>query len=186
MIVTPRTSTSHPLKIAKVVAPNGSVVGFSMCPGRQDRDPINGGWNRDIDLDLAQITHWGATMAIGLLEAREVRCLGVGRIPDLADRAGIDFLWRPIPDGGVPEDDDPQWSHIAERARRHLGHGSRVLFFCRAGRSRSAMSAACLLIDLGMHADDAIAAVRAARPGALQSAEQVGYVHRMVGDLARV
>ncbi|BAI70860.1 protein phosphatase [Azospirillum sp. B510] len=186
MIVTPRTSTSHPLEIATVVVPNGGAVGFSMCPGRKDADPVNGGWNRNIDLDLAHITQWGATMAIGLLEAREVRCLGVGCIPNLAERAGIDFLWRPISDGGVPEDDDPQWSHIAERARGHLGHGGRVLFFCRAGRSRSAMSAACLLIDLGMHADDAIAAVRAARPGALQSAEQVGYVHRMVDDLAHV
>lgn len=184
MIVTPRTSTSHPLEIATVVVPNGGAVGFSMCPGRKDADPVNGGWNRDIDLDLAHITQWGATIAIGLLEAREVRCLGVGRIPDLADRAGIDFLWRPVPDGGIPQDDEPQWSHIAERARQHLGHGSRVLFFCRAGRSRSAMSAACLLIDLGMQADDAVAAVRAARPGALQSAEQVEYVHRTAGAFA--
>lgn len=185
MIVTPRTSASHRLEIATVIAPNGSAVGFSMCPGRQDRDPVDGGWDRDIGLDLTEITLWGACMMIGLLDAREVRCLGIGRMPDVAERAGIDFLWYPIPDGGIPEGEDaePQWSRIADRARR-MSHGGRVLFFCRAGRSRSAMSAARLLTDLGMHADDAIAAVRAARAGALQSQAQVGHVHRKVRALS--
>lgn len=181
MIMSPRTSLSHPLDIAACAAPDGGVVGFSMCPGRQDRDGVSGGWDRDLERDLADAARWGATMMVGLLDAREIRCLGVDRIPLAAQRMGINFFPCPIPDGGVPQGErsEQSWRCIAACARKHLNGGGRVMYFCRAGRGRSAMCVACLLVTLGTDVDDAISTVRSARPGALQSPKQVEYVRAL-------
>jgi len=45
-----------------------------------------------------------------------------------------------------------------------LGAGGRVLVYCRAGRHRSVAMASCILIALGMTADEAMATIIAKRP----------------------
>jgi len=47
---------------------------------------------------------------------------------------------------------------------------------CRGGLGRSGMIAARMLVELGTPADEAIARVRSARPGAVETSEQVAYV----------
>lgn len=47
-----------------------------------------------------------------------------------------------------------------------MNQGGRVLVYCRAGRHRSVAMACCILIGLGMTADDAMHLVVAGRPAA--------------------
>ena len=53
-----RTSLSDPLQIAVVSAPGiQRAIGLTLCPGK--KDPA-GGWDRDLEIDVAVIGDWGA------------------------------------------------------------------------------------------------------------------------------
>ncbi|WP_200306505.1 dual specificity protein phosphatase family protein, partial [Paracraurococcus ruber] len=54
--------------------------------------------------------------------------------------------------------------------------GGRVAVHCAAGLGRSGMVAAWVLTGFGMPAAAAIAAVRAARPGAIETAAQEAFI----------
>lgn len=51
----PRTSQSHPLRIATVLPVAGGRLGMTLCPGKQDALAMTGPWARDLGLDLAGI-----------------------------------------------------------------------------------------------------------------------------------
>ena len=57
-----------------------------------------------------------------------------------------------------------------------VGQGERVLIHCHGGRGRSGLVAARLLIDRGMDAPAALATVRRARPGAVETAGQEAHL----------
>jgi ADP-ribosyl-[dinitrogen reductase] hydrolase len=57
-----------------------------------------------------------------------------------------------------------------------LGERRHVLLHCMGGLGRSGMVAARLLVELGEEPRTAIQRVRAARPGAIETAAQEAYV----------
>lgn len=68
----PRTSVSHPLRIAELrVGPNGGVIGVTFAPGKRQPVAMTGAWERDLEIDLAAIRAWGATHLVSLLEPWE-------------------------------------------------------------------------------------------------------------------
>ena len=64
------------------------------------------------------------------------------------------------------------WPTVAATVHRLLAAGEQVLIHCHGGRGRSGLVAARLLIDRGMDAPAALATVRRARPGAVETAGQ--------------
>jgi protein-tyrosine phosphatase len=64
----------------------------------------------------------------------------------------------PIRDFGVPRDHEAFWQFTCALAAR-LRVGQRLLVHCAAGVGRTAMLAACVLVALGVSAEDAKAAV---------------------------
>lgn len=99
-------------------------------------------------------------------------------IDDLASAAGahsMALLSAPIADFSAP-DQRLDWPALIERLAGELRGGRRIAFCCLAGYGRSGMMAARLLIARGATPEDAIAAVRTARPGAIESEEQVTYL----------
>ncbi len=92
-----------------------------------------------------------------------------------ADARSIALLRAPIADFSVP-DRRLDWPALIERLAGDLRRGRRIAFCCLAGYGRSGMMAARLLIATGSSAEDAITAVRTARPGAIESEEQVAYL----------
>jgi protein-tyrosine phosphatase len=91
-----------------------------------------------------------------------------------ADR-NIAFSRRPIADFGVP-DRAFDWPGLAALVGNALRHGHHVAFCCLAGFGRSGMMAARTLIAHQMEPQAAIAAVRAAHPGAIESDAQLAYL----------
>lgn len=172
------TSATHPLEIVEIQVPGtAGRIGISACPARQDRDPVAGGWNRNMAADLQVIHEWGATTIISLLTARETRVLGVGHLEREAAHLGVPVLRCPIFDQCPPDEQfDEAWMTAGPDVRHRLRCGERVLVHCRAGRGRSGMIAARLLVELGTPADEAIRLVRAVRPGALLNPQQVQHV----------
>lgn len=92
-----------------------------------------------------------------------------------AKERSIALLAAPIPDFSVP-DQRLDWPALIERLAGELSQGRRIAFCCLAGYGRSGMMAARLLIAKGSTPEGAITAVRTARPGAIESEEQVAYL----------
>jgi hypothetical protein len=109
----------------------------------------------------------GIAALVSLLPVAEARSLGldIGTLGRVCTGLGIRFEHAPLPDFAVPD-------AAFERDWRGLAEGRGVAFHCRAGLGRSGTMAARLLIELGLRPEEAIARIRAARPGAIETAEQ--------------
>jgi ADP-ribosylglycohydrolase len=175
----PRTSLSHPLRIPSVPVPGTpGILGLTLCPGKVQEDGLTGAWQRDLDLDLRAVRDWGACALVTLMEGRE---LAACRVADLPARlpAGIAHFHLPIPDGGVPDAAwERAWAVAGPRIRTLLREGGKVVVHCLGGLGRTGTIAARLLVEFGMTPEAAIQAVRAARPGAIETAGQEAYVRR--------
>jgi ADP-ribosyl-[dinitrogen reductase] hydrolase len=142
------------------------------CPGR-----CSGGWARDLSSDLAAIQDWRADILLTLIEDHEFIGLGV---PDFADHARSQTLtWfhLPIADFSVPDATSlAVWQRIGQDVLGKLNGGGRVAIHCAAGLGRTGTIAAKLLVALGSAPDAAIAAVRHARPGTIETTAQEAFV----------
>jgi ADP-ribosyl-[dinitrogen reductase] hydrolase len=174
------------LEIATVPARGvPGLIGLTLCPGKKDRA---GGWDRDLDSDMARIRAWGAAVVVTLVEERELGWLGVADIGTEVTRHGITWRHLPIRDGGVPEQDfEVGWTTVGAELRSLLQNGGRVLIHCRGGLGRAGMISARLLVELGTSPDAAIRAVRRGRPGAIETLDQEDHVRacRSIDDKRR-
>lgn len=167
-----RTSQTHPLRIDAVeVGTRGGLLGITFCPGKKQPDGLTGQWHRDLDLDVAALSRWGCRLLLTLVEDHELRELQVEGLPDVVQRAGIDWRWLPTPDGSAPGDLTP-WRPVLDRMRALLTEGARVAVHCKGGLGRAGTAAAMILIEEGVSPVDAMARVRAARHGAIETAAQ--------------
>ena len=108
-----------------------------------------------------------------LLEPREMRKLAITRTGAEVERRGMEWLHLPIPDVSTPGPEfEAKWPAISKHLRSHLDAGENILIHCRGGVGRSGMVAARLLGEFGVDAETAIARVRSARPGAIETWEQ--------------
>jgi ADP-ribosyl-[dinitrogen reductase] hydrolase len=170
-----RTSKSDPLRIAEVMVDGcGGVIGITFCPGKHD---WFGEWVRDLDADLNDIRDWGATVVLTLIERHEFDELNVRDLPAGVERRGIAWYHLPIRDVSIPNATfEERWATVGKELCGRLRNGERVLVHCRGGLGRAGTVAARLLIELGMDPEEAIVAVRKARPGAMEVLEQEAYV----------
>jgi ADP-ribosyl-[dinitrogen reductase] hydrolase len=173
-----KTSLSHPLAIAAVAAPGGGLIGMTACPGRKQPGAHSGPWDRDLGLDLAAIRDWGAELLLSLVEAHELEEVGAAGLPASMPE-GLAHLWLPIRDYSVPDAAwEGRWAEVGPRIHAILGRGGRVGIHCMGGLGRTGTIASLILIEEGMTAEEAIAAVRQARPGAVESLLQEHYLRR--------
>lgn len=171
-----RTSWTDPLKIAEVRAGRG-IVGVTLCPGKRGDSAFGAGWARDLALDVATIREWGADAVVTLIEAHEFELLGVQALPLALCDAAIEWHHLPVTDVRAPDQRfETRWVYAGVRLRERLRAGGRVLVHCRGGLGRAGSVAARLLVEFGAEPRAAIAQVRAARPGAIETREQERWV----------
>lgn len=173
-----RTSRSHPLKIAECPLPTGGVIGLSFCPGKKQLTSLTGGWDRDLDTDLEVIRSWGADLVLTLVMHDELHEL---HVPDLGARvewSGMQWMHRPIVDGGVPDSTFMRrWHDDQARIGGLLASGKRVFVHCKGGLGRAGTVSAMLLMSFGCDGHSAIKRVRAARgQGAIENALQENFL----------
>lgn len=172
------TSQTHPLRIDAVTAPGGGVIGMTLCPGKRQSGSVSGDWQRDLETDLQAIADWGAAAVVTLMEPKELAWVGVEHIGEAVEARGMDWYHLPIRDVQPPGlRFENRWVLYGLKLRRLLRQGGKVLIHCRGGLGRSGTVAARLLVELGMAPAPAIDAVRAARPGTIETRAQAAHVH---------
>ena len=101
-------------------------------------------------------------------------------VPEFAtEPGGTGFVWyhMAIPDRSTPgKTFDEAWTRDGTRIFGSPRAGGRILVHYAGGLGRSSMVAAKLLAALGAPAIHAVAAVRWARPGAIETDDQLDYV----------
>jgi ADP-ribosyl-[dinitrogen reductase] hydrolase len=138
---------------------------------------MTGSWDRDLARDLDIIRDWGAAAVVTLLEPKELTLLRVESLGDEVVRRGMLWFHLPIVDVGTPDARfERDWIMAGAELRALLRSGRDVLVHCRGGLGRAGTIGARLLIELGMAPAVAIAQVRKARPGAIETAAQERYV----------
>jgi protein-tyrosine phosphatase len=182
-----RTSLTHPLQIGFVkVGPSFGRIGMTLCPGKHDPHAITGFWERDLAVDLDAIRDWGASAVVTLIEPWEIRLLQVERLGEEVRRRGMLWLHLPIADVAIPDAKfEDGWIGAGAELRALVGRGRDILVHCRGGLGRAGTIAARLLVELGVAAEKAIADVRDARPGAIETREQETFV-RAIRAVPRV
>jgi ADP-ribosylglycohydrolase/protein-tyrosine phosphatase len=183
---TPRTSLTDPLRVDRVTA-GAAWIGLTLCPGKTYPGRVGGPWARSLEPDLDGVAATGAHALVTLMEEHELAEVRVPGLGPLAEARGLEWHHLPIRDVDVPDSAfETTWTYAGLRLRGHLRAGRPVVLHCLGGLGRSGLVAARLLIELGATFEDAIQAVRAARPGAIETSGQLSYVRAcrppMMGD----
>lgn len=138
---------------------------------------MSGEWDRDLRVDLDAIRDWGAAAVVTLVELKELTLLRVERLGEEVARRNMLWFHLPIVDVSIPEERfEREWDAAGLELRSILRSRRDVLVHCRGGLGRAGTIAARLLIELGTEPKEAIATVRAARPGAIETVEQETFV----------
>ncbi|MDP6531211.1 MAG: protein-tyrosine phosphatase family protein [Arenicellales bacterium] len=168
----------EPLGIDAVAVSGGGLIGMCCCPGRAVAHGLGGLHSRALSEDLAIISCWQPDLVVSLVEAYEFSLLGV---PALPDRLREQFCWQhwPVPDLAAPANQAPTRQWLQGDLLVRLQQGQRILLHCAAGLGRTGTVAAALLVFSGESAASAIARVRRARPGTVESVAQADYLYTL-------
>ncbi|SLN15686.1 Dual specificity phosphatase, catalytic domain [Falsiruegeria litorea R37] len=153
----------------------GGTLAISPLPGRYG----------DYETDLDLIASWAPGLVLSM--TTEVEMLQHGASMFGADIQGRACRWvhLPIEDFGVPgEVFLEQWSDVSASARQALSGGGRVLVHCKGGCGRSGMIALRLMVECGENPREAQKRLRAVRPCAVETDEQMQWAS--TGRILRV
>lgn len=175
-----RTSENSPLRLCEVTVPGlPGRFGLTICPGKRGESIFGGTWWRDLDADLAVIRDWEAGAVLSLLEDHEFELLGIPQFPSVMRAQPFAWHYLNIRDRDVPDARfEEAWPAARAALREVLAQGRGVVVHCRGGIGRTGLVVARFLVEEGMLAEEAIARVRASRPGAIETAAQERHVRR--------
>jgi hypothetical protein len=147
--------------ISVILTEGRGQIGLTECPGR----------SVPIVQSIAAIVHWNPAVVVTLVEEQEFG-MGLKNFRTALASNAISWQHFPIKNYSVPTK-DASWAPLSLMLHRVLNDDGRILIHCWGGLGRSGMIAARLLVERGEAPAGAIAKVRAARPGALETEDQM-------------
>lgn len=150
--------------ILHALAVGDGILAISAIPGADG----------DLSGDLRHLDDWRPAMVVSLVTAEELETLGAGCLGGLVADHGARWEHLPILDFGTPDRAfEQRWTVLSRDILSALDGGGRVLVHCRGGCGRSGMVALRLMIEAGEASEDALARLRAVRPCAVETPEQM-------------
>ena len=160
-------------------------LGMTFAPGMW-AGSVRGRWERDLTVDMRTLEKEHETnVLVSLMEDHEYRGYRILELLEQESIGNIEILRFAIEDMGVPrEAESERFQTFVQDVVRRLEEDQNVVVHCRGGLGRTGTLAACVLVALGRHAaDEAIAAVREARKGTVQTREQEDFVRLFEGTV---
>ncbi|MGB3780260.1 MAG: dual specificity protein phosphatase family protein [Tunicatimonas sp.] len=122
---------------------NGAAVGIMPRPRGND-------W---LDDEIKRFEMNGIQTIVSLLEPHEHTELGLNNEDSFCRKYNINFINYPIPDRGLPENQQTV-NQLIEELRNRIDQGQRLVIHCRMGIGRSSMISAAVLIKDKMKVDE--------------------------------
>lgn len=140
---------------------------FTACPGTLDVPAA------DV---LADLKTQGCRGLISLTPQSELDSLGVARLGEEIQAAGLAWLPLPVADDAPPgEAFEAAWLQHGNAIASRLQAGETLAIHCRGGSGRTGMIAAAIMVAMGTSPQLAKETVQTARPKALQHPEQLAW-----------
>ena len=155
---------SEAFSIATVPFDGGGRIGICRLPG------LFGA----LDSDVRAIVAWSPKIVVSMTEQAEMDRCGAGDLRIRLANAAIDWAHLPFRDYCGPDRAGANaWPGLAARLHEVLDDGGAILLHCRGGLGRSGMIALRILVERGEDVNVALARLRAARPGAVETDAQL-------------
>jgi protein-tyrosine phosphatase len=148
-----------------------------------------GYFSEELEADIETIVRLRPALVVSLVTSTDLFLLP-GAVEDgtsVVDRlraAGLRVAHLPVPNFGVPTAEGP-FPDTVRQAVDLLEKGETVVVHCLAGLGRTGTFAACCLVAAGVEVHEAIRLVRVARPHAVETAAQEGFVEAFEGEHVR-
>ena len=168
-----KTSADSPLRLDKIPIPvdGAGRIYVTICPGKRCWSSTGSfEWERDLDADVEAIKSQNISVVVSLLDVNEHAAVGVPDLYDAYERAGLEVVRVPTPDGDYPYDGIGHACGIWEDV---VCSGKDVVVHCLGGMGRAGSFVATMLVrGLSFHPEKAIEHVRRHRNGAIETQEQ--------------
>lgn len=153
------------LELAALNVAEGTLA-IASLPGR-------GG---DLAGDLAQFRDFKPSLVLTMVTEAELLEVGAHHFGTDIQTLGSRWAHLPVNDFGIPSAETvARWSDVSKSARAALAGGGRVIIHCKGGCGRSGMAALRLMIEAGEAPDAALKRLRAVRPCAVETAQQLSW-----------
>jgi ADP-ribosyl-[dinitrogen reductase] hydrolase len=177
-----RTSTTSPLRVDWVplgdlpgLAGADGALGMTLLPGKKRRGYGGPQW-RDAAADARRLRDvHRCTTCLLLVEDIDLDISRAWATIPALEASGIRVVRHPVRDMDVPRDRSA-FQLTLDGIHERIHAGERVVVACRGGLGRTGTAVACLLVDAGVPAKEAIARVRAARRGTIERHSQEQFV----------
>ncbi|WP_342363067.1 dual specificity protein phosphatase family protein [Terrarubrum flagellatum] len=164
----------------RLECPRGGELLLSSFPGLLARRVAPFDRRAAIEAGTAALSAAGATAMITLVETAMLDAFGVPDLGAVAARAGLAWLHLPIADFSTPDTAFlARWREEGRGIHARLDRGEAIAIHCRAGLGRTGTVAAMILVERSLQPREAIAAVREARPGTIETTEQQAWVRAL-------